>query len=119
MTIEQRTSGGVIILDVRGRLTTEALRDTPLIETVRPLLQGGHKQILLNLGGVPYVDTMGLCNIVETYVATKRQGGALKLLGLTPHVREPLRVTRLLTVFETYESEAEGLASFGPGAPVI
>ena len=117
MTIEERASGSVTILDVRGRMTIEDLKDMLLADRVRPLLQAGRKQILLNLQGVPYVDTMGLCNVVEAYITTKRQGGSLKLLGLTPHVRELLMITRLLTVFEAYASEATAVASFGPSAP--
>ena len=117
MTIEERASGSVTILDVRGRMTIEDLKDMLLADRVRPLLQAGRKQILLNLAGVPYVNTMGLCNVVEAYITTKRQGGSLKLLGLTPHVRELLMITRLLTVFEAYASEATAVASFGPSAP--
>ena len=117
MTIEERASGGVTILDVRGRMTIEDVQDMLLAEKVRPLLQTGRKQILLNLEGVPYVDTMGLCNVVEAYITARRQGGSLKLLGLTPHVRELLMITRLLTVFEAYASETTAVASFGPSAP--
>src|SRR5712691_468276 len=100
MTIAERTSGAVNIFDVGGRLTIETLGDMTLAEKVRSLLLAGRTQILLNLEGVPYLDTMGLCNIVEVYVATRRQGGSLKLLHLTPHVREVLMITRLLTVFD-------------------
>jgi len=91
--------------------------DMFLAEKVRPLLHTGHKQILLSLEAVPYVDTIGLCNIVEAYITTQRQGGALKLLHLTAHVREMLMITRLLTVLEAYDSEAEAVASFGRSAP--
>ena len=117
MTIEERVSGAVTILAVRGRMTAEVLPDMFLAEKVRPLLQAGHKQIVLNLEAVPYVDTTGLCNIVEAYITTKRQGGSLKLLHLTAHVREMLMMTRLLTVFEAYDSEADAVASFGRSAP--
>ena len=117
MTIEERASGSVIILDVRGRMTTEVLPDMVLADKVRQLLQRGRNQIVLNLEGVPYVDTSGLCNIVEAYITTKRQNGSLKLLRLTAHVRELLMTTRLLTIFEAYESEAAAVASFGTSAP--
>jgi anti-sigma B factor antagonist len=117
MTIGERVSGAVTILDVRGRLTIEVVRDMSLAERVRALLQAGHKQIVLNLEGVSYVDTMGLSNIVEAYIATSRQNGSLKLLHLTAHVREVLVITRLLTVFEAYDSEADAVASFGHSAP--
>ena len=117
MTIEERASGGVTILDVRGRMTFEVLWDMLLAKRVRQLLKEGHKRILLNLEGVPYVDTTGVCNVVEAYVATRRQNGFLKLLHLTPHVREVLTVTRLLSVFEAYDAEADAVASFGPNRP--
>lgn len=113
MTIKERAAGGVVVLDVDGRMTTEALGEMPLATRVRRLLLDGRKQILLNLEGVPYVDTTGVCNIVEAYVATKRQGGFLKLLHLSAHVRTVLSVTRLLTILDTYDSEADALASFG------
>ena len=112
MTIEERASGSVMVLDVDGRLTIEALSDMPLTN-VRRLLQEGRKQILLNLENVPNVDTTGICNIVEAYVTTRRQGGSLKLLHLTAHVRAVLAITRLLTILDAYESEADAVASFG------
>lgn len=114
ITIAQRTSGDVTILDIQGRMVIEVLNDMAVAERVRSLLKEGRRQILLNLEGVPYTDTMGLCNIVEAYVTAQRQGGSLKLLRLTPHVRQLLAVTKLLTVFEAYDSEAEALASFAP-----
>lgn len=114
MTIEQRSSGGVTILDVRGKMTIEALGDLVLAERVRSVLEEGRMRILLNLEAVSYVDTIGLCNLVEAYLTARRQGGALKLLRLTPHVRELLAVTRLLTVFEACDSEADAVASFDP-----
>ena len=98
-------------------MTIEDVGDMALAERVRPLLQAGRNQIVLNLEGVPYLDTMGLCNIVEAYITTKRQGGSLKLLHLAPHVRDVLVITRLLTVFEAYASEADAVASFGSSAP--
>lgn len=114
MTIDQRTSGAVTILDIRGKMIIEVLEDMPVAERVRSLLKEGRTQILLNLEGVPYTDTMGLCNIVEAYVTAQRHGGSLKLLRLTPHVRQLLVITKLLTAFEAYQSEAEAVASFGP-----
>jgi anti-sigma B factor antagonist len=118
MTIEERTSGGVTILDVRGNLTIEVVEDMPIANKVRELLQQGRTQILLNLETVRYLDTMGLCNIVEAFITTRRQGGSLKLVRLAPHVREVLVITKLLTVFEAYDSEADALASFRSAAPI-
>ena len=102
MTIDQRPSGSAIVLDVDGRMTIETVNDRPLTVKVRRLLQEGQRQILLNLTSVPYLDTTGLCDIVEAYVAARRQGGCLKLLHLTAHVRAVLATTRLLTILEAY-----------------
>ena len=113
MTIRERTSGAAIILDVDGRMTIETVNDRPLTIKVRRLLQEGQKRILVNLKGVPYLDTSGLCDIVEGYVAVKRQGGALKLLHPAAHVRTVLATTRLLTILEAYDSESAAIASFG------
>lgn len=117
MTITERASGGVIVLDVHGRMTIE-VEKTILAEKVRELLQQGHRHILANVADVPHVDTSGLCDLVEAYLAATRREGRLKFAGLTPRVRRILEVTKLLTVFETYDSEAEALASFGPGVVV-
>ena len=113
MTIRERTSGAAIILDVDGRMTIETVNDRPLTVNVRRLLQEGQKRIVVNLKGVPYLDTSGLCDIVEGYVIMKRQGGALKLLHPTGHVRTVLATTRLLTILEAYDSESAAIASFG------
>jgi anti-anti-sigma factor len=112
MTIDERPSGAAIVLDVDGRMTIEVLYDRPLTVRARRLLQEGQKRILVNLKRVPYVDTAGLCDIVEAYVATRRQGGALKLLHPAPHVRAVLTTTRLLTILEAYDSESDAIASF-------
>ena len=118
MTIDERTSGGVTILDVRGRITIEVVEDMLLANRVRELLQQGRTQVVLNLEGVPYADTTGLCNIVQAYITTTRQGGALKLLNPTPHVRQLLTVTRLSTILDIYDSEADAVASCKPSASI-
>ena len=112
MTICERASGRVIVLDIEGRLTIQTLRDRPLVAHVRRLLREGRTAIVLNLEKVLYVDTTGLANLVESYIATERQGGALKLVHLTPPVRQLLTTTRLLTVVEAYESEEDAVTSF-------
>jgi anti-sigma B factor antagonist len=117
MTIAERESGGVIVLDVHGRMTIE-VEKTILAEKVRELLQQGHTHILVNLADVEHVDTSGLCDLVEAYLAATRREGRLKFTGLTPRVRKVLDITRLLTVFEVHDSESEALAKFGSGAVV-
>jgi len=115
MTIEQRTSTGVILLDLHGRMTIEVGRSI-LTERVRELLQDGHKQILVNAADIPQVDTSGLCDLVEAYLAVTRRDGSLKLACPAPRLRRVLEITRLLTIIEAYPSEPEALASFGSGA---
>ena len=76
------------------------------------MIQQGHKKLILNLEGVPYVDSAGLGEIVRTYTTVSRQGGNLKLLNLRKRIEDLLSTTKLLTVFDTYESEQEALNSF-------
>jgi len=112
MQIAERLVGDVMILDISGKMTLgegdELLRDK-----VNSLLHQGHKKLVLNLEGVPYIDSAGLGEIVRTYTSVSRQGGKLKLLNLTKRIQDLLSITKLLTVFETYDSEQEALKSFG------
>ena len=114
MTIEERASGGVIILKVRGRMTVDDQGDVLVVDRVRQLLRDGQKHVLVDLAAVPYVDTTGLRDIVEAYITSRRQGGSVKLLNLAPRVRQLLVITRLLTVIEAFDSEADAIASFAP-----
>lgn len=111
MEIEERDNGGVMILDLKGKLTIGE-GDELLKDKVNSLIQQGHQKLLLNLEGVPYVDSAGLAEIVRTYTTVSRQGGKLKLLNLTKRIEDLLAITKLLTVFETFESEQEAVKSF-------
>jgi len=68
--------------------------------------------LLLNLDGVPYIDSAGLGEMVRSYTTVSRQGGKLKLLNLTKRIEDLLSITKLLTVFETFDSEAEAIQSY-------
>jgi anti-sigma B factor antagonist len=111
MQIVERPSGDVMILDVKGKLTIGD-GDELLKDKINSLIQQGQKKLILNLEGVPYVDSAGLGEIVRTYTTVSRQGGNLKLLNLTKRIEDLLSITKLLTVFDTYESEQEALNSF-------
>ena len=111
MQIEERTVGDVLVLDVKGRITLGE-GDEILKDKVNSLLHQGLKKIVLNLAEVPYIDSAGLGEIVRTYTTVSRQGGSLKLLSLTKRITDLLAITKLLTVFETYESENEAVQSF-------
>jgi anti-sigma B factor antagonist len=111
MEIQERTLQDVVVLDLRGKLTIGE-GDELLKERISNLIQQGHRKLLLNLEGVPYVDSAGLGEIVRTYTTVSRQGGKLKLVNLTKRITDLLAITKLLTVFETYESEDEAVQSF-------
>ena len=111
MQIEERVVGDVTILDLKGKITLgegdEALKDK-----INSLVLQDRRRILLNLGGVPYIDSAGLGEIVRTYTTVSRQGGHLKLVNLTKRITDLLSITKLLTIFETFDSEADALKSF-------
>ena len=86
--------------------------DDALREAVTRLVDGGRTKIVLNLAEVPYVDSAGLGEIVRCYTTVSRKGGRLKLLHLTKKIKDLLAITKLLTVFETYDSEDEAVKSF-------
>ena len=111
MEIDERPTGEVMLLDLKGKLTIGE-GDELLKDKVNNLIQQGHRKVLLNLEGVPYVDSTGLGEIVRTYTTVSRQGGKLKLLNLTKRIEDLLSITKLLTVFETFESEQEAVQSF-------
>jgi anti-sigma B factor antagonist len=111
MQIEERVVNDVTILDLKGKITLgegdEALKDK-----INSLVLQEKKRILLNLAEVPYIDSAGLGEIVRTYTTVSRQGGQLKLVNLTKRITDLLMITKLLTVFETFESESDALKSF-------
>jgi anti-sigma B factor antagonist len=113
MQISQRSVGDVIIIDLNGKMTLgegdELLRDK-----VNSLIQQGQKKLVLNLAEVPYIDSAGLGEVVRTYTTVSRQGGALKLLSLTKRIQDLLAITKLLTIFETFDTEDEAVKSFSP-----
>ena len=111
LTLSIRHIGGVIVVDVGGRLTAESSGERQLVRLVRRLREEGHPWIVLNLEGVGHIDSSGLSELVEAFTTTRRKG-QLKLLRTTPAVEALLRVTRLASVFEIFDVEAEAIASF-------
>jgi len=111
MKIEERALENVVVLDLKGKLTIGE-GDVLLKETIQKLMDQGHNNLLLNLEDVPYVDSAGLGEIVRTYTTVSRRGGSLKLVNLTKRITDLLAITKLLTVFDTFESEADAVSSF-------
>ena len=112
MQISERTVGDVVIVDVSGKITLGEGGDVVLKDKMRSLIQQGNKKLLLNLGGVSYVDSAGLGEIVQAYATVNKDGGKLKLLNITKRIKDLLSITKLLTVFECHENEADALKSF-------
>lgn len=111
LNINERQAGDVTVLDMSGKITIGE-GSVALRTAIRRLLEEGKKRILLNLAGVSYVDSSGIGELVSSYTAINKEGGQLKLLNLTQKIQDLLTITKLLTVFDTYESEAEALNSF-------
>jgi anti-sigma B factor antagonist len=111
MKIEMRTVGDVRILDCSGKITlgegTMAVRNT-----VRDILKDNGKKIILNLADVNYIDSSGIGELVSTYTTVTSSGGQLKLLSLTKKIHELLQITKLLTVFQVFDSEDVAVKSF-------
>lgn len=111
MKIETRNVGDVTILDCSGKITlgegTMAVRNT-----VRDVLKNGGRKIVLNLADVNYIDSSGIGELVSTYTSVTNQGGQLKLMNLTKKIQELLAITKLLTVFQVYDTEQGAVASF-------
>ena len=117
MQIEERTVGDVVVLDLKGKITLGE-GDELLKDKVNSLVNQNHKKIVLNLADAPYIDSAGLGEVVRTYTTVSRQGGSLKLLNLTKRITDLLSITKLLTVFETFDSENEAVRSFSASAKV-
>ena len=111
MQLTQRQNGDVVVIDMIGKMTLGE-GDEMLRDKVNSLVQQGLKKIVLNLESVPYIDSAGLGEIVRTYTTVSRQGGVLKLLALTKRIQDLLAITKLLTIFETFDTEDEAVKSF-------
>jgi anti-sigma B factor antagonist len=109
-----RTVQDILVVNCDGRIVFGE-ESAELRDTVKKLL-GQNNQIVLNLGGVTYIDSGGLGTLVALYTTAHNAGGAIKLSNLTQRVGDLLQVTKLLTVFETYATEEEAIRSFREAA---
>lgn len=111
MTITERKNGDITILDVEGKILLGE-GDVQLNKKIADLIGRKETKILLNLSQVPYMDSGGLGEVVRSFTTVKREGGELKLVGVTARIKDLMTITKLHTVFDIFESEAEGVASF-------
>jgi anti-sigma B factor antagonist len=116
MDIKERVVDGVSVLDLSGKIVLGE-GDVQIKERIKDLLADGQRRILLNLGDINYIDSAGLGALIGTYTTVKREGGQLKLINLTRRIQDLLAITKLITVFDTYDSEKEALNSFAASAP--
>jgi len=111
MHITERKTHDITVLDLDGRLTigegAELLRDK-----VASVVFQGHSKVVLNLARVPYIDSGGLGELVRCSVSAQKAQGAVKLIGLTSRVIDLLTITKLIAVFDTFDTEQEAIASF-------
>lgn len=110
LSIKTRKEDGITLLDLSGRLTIGEpvllLRDS-----IRGSVDDGDVRFVLNLGGVAYIDSSGLGELVSTYTTVKNRQGDVKLLNLSAKAKDLLQMTKLLTVFDTFDDEAKAVAA--------
>lgn len=113
MTMKSTTRqvDGVTIVDLSGRITLGE-GSTMLRDIVREMIAKGNKKILLNLGDVTYIDSSGIGELVSAFTTVRNGGGELKLLNLTKKVHDLLQITKLYTVFDIKDDEANAIQSF-------
>ena len=111
MELHERRVGDVVVLDLGGQLTLGEA-STRLKDKINSVLHEGSRNILLNLGEVSYIDSGGLGQIVVSFTTVKRENGRLKLFNLGKGSRDLLAMTKLIMVFDTYDTEQEAVGSF-------
>ena len=111
MKIEKRKKGSVTILDLKGKILFGDGIDE-LRQSINGAIKDNEKQLILNFAEVPYLDSTGLGEVVRSYTTLKKEGGAVKITNLTNKVKDLMMVTKLITVFETFNDENEAIKSF-------
>lgn len=112
LRMTDREVSGVTVLDLEGRIVLGE-ESNAFRERVKGLLANNHKKIVLNMSNVSYIDSAGLGTLVATFHSARSQGGTLKLCNLGAKFKEVLQVTKLMTVFDVYDSDTAAVASFG------
>ena len=111
MEISVKETHGVHLLQVEGRLTIGEPSEQ-LNEALRSVVDGGGRKVVINLNGVPQIDSSGISSLVRISIQLAREGGAVHLVCGPGRVRDALTVTRLVEAIPTFESDAAALASF-------
>jgi anti-anti-sigma factor len=109
--IHERREGDVAVLDLKGRIRISG-GTLALHRSIRCLVDEGKTKILLNLAGVTHIDSTGLGELISSYVTLSNKGGQIKLVHLTDRLQDIMTITKIVTVFDVYDNEADALASF-------
>ena len=112
MQIAEKVNGDITIIKVTGDITLNQGGDVLLKDKIQSQLQQGRKKLVLDLGEVSYVDSAGLGQLVQIHATTKSNGGSLRMANVTKRLKDLLVVTKLVTVFDSYDSETAAVASF-------
>ena len=118
LNISNRQSGNITIVDLSGKIALGE-SNRALHEAIRGLISDGQKNILLNLANVSIIDSSGLGELVASYASVERSGGTLKLSNLSDRNIQLITITKLYTVFDVFDNEAEALASFGTASEAV
>jgi len=114
LKLSTRTLDDVLIVDCAGRIVFGE-ESAHLRDAVKKLV-AEHRNLVLNLSGINYIDSGGLGTLVALYTTARNAGGALKLANLTQRVGDLLQVTKLVTIFDVYDNEQRAVDSFRQGA---
>lgn len=111
MKISRREEGPITVIEPKGKITIGE-GDVLLREEITKLLSEEKKQLVLDLGGISYMDSAGVGELVSVYTSVKNRGGELKLACLTKKIKDLLQITQLMTIFDTYETTQEAVSAF-------
>jgi anti-sigma B factor antagonist len=111
MRFSRNKEGDVLVIELRGRMSVGD-GDAEAGQEIRSAVAAGEKKILLDMKGVPVLDSSGVGELMAAYASVSRRGGMIKLLGLSPRVGEVLKTTRLVGIFDIYDDRIEALESF-------
>ena len=114
--IDERHIDGITVLDIVGKLTIDEAAQQ-LRDKINSLISQKETRIVLNLQHVPYIDSGGLGELIASFGSVTRAGGTMKLLNVSARNHDLLSITRLVTVFESFDSEAEAVRSFEKVVP--
>jgi anti-anti-sigma factor len=112
MNVNTRQSGDVTILDLKGKITIGS-GDVALRNSIQEVMNNGAQKVLINMADVSTIDSSGIGELVSGYTTATNRGAKLKLFNLPSKVTDILTITQLITVFDVFDSEAEGVSSFG------